>query len=155
MTPKQVPVRKGADKKRKLLAVIEKNGTPNNQKEVAAAAKAAGCSEVYAYSVLKEMREGKPYRRPKLKPKMQIPATAVSAPSHKSDEPFAMSVELPKCGVLMRLTNGHGAIGTLLITTEGLCYTRPNAKRSTRERLPRLGWQSAGALFDSGLLDRP
>ncbi len=71
-------------------------------------------------------------------------ARAVESSGH-----FELSTKVPKAGLIIKLTNDQGMLGTLYVTQTGMRFARANAKiRPTRE----MSWETFNTLMLSGLL---
>jgi hypothetical protein len=68
------------------------------------------------------------------------------------DVPVAVELRVPAGGVVLKLRNGHGMIGTFTFTEAGVRYVRANAKKqkagvmpyATMERLMEIGMVAYG-----------
>lgn len=63
-------------------------------------------------------------------------------------EPFRAQLEIPVSGLQLKLTNGSGMVGTLLLDSHGLAFVRANAKKPSGRKL---GWDTLGKVLDTGL----
>lgn len=56
-------------------------------------------------------------------------------PAEEHGDQFKLTVTLPEGGILLRVQNGSGIIGTLLIDSGGLAYKGANAKKAPRRKV--------------------
>lgn len=62
---------------------------------------------------------------------------------------FEMCAKVPEGGIILKLTDNGGMLGTLYVTQTGMRFAKANAKlKPTRE----LSWETFNALMLSGLL---
>jgi hypothetical protein len=62
-----------------------------------------------------------------------------------------VSINLPAGETTIKLTSGKRAVGSFVVTTNGVLFLPANAKR-TRKQRPTLSWDMLGRLCSIGLL---
>jgi hypothetical protein len=124
-----------------------------------------GISQSYAEKAYYAQRpQGKPaansLRLAKMKEisrSVKLPAQPITQASkikdtiaaRKTKEKMQITLPIPKGGLVLKLTNGNGMVGTFHFSNEGFCFIEANGKVTSERRV--LGWNVAKALFKNGI----